>query len=480
MSSQPTDLAFLTAHEIATAVRARDLSPVAVMEAALARIETHNASLNAFVALRASEALEEARALGERIARGEDPGPLAGVPFGVKDEHALAGLPLTHGSVPFRDHVATRDATLVARLRRAGAIPVGKTNLPEFGSTAFTKNHLFGVTRNPWNLERTPGGSSGGSSSAVAAGLVPMATGGDGGGSIRIPAAYTGLVGLKATYGRISRGPFEFRDWLDTIAVGPLTRCVRDTALCLDAAVGYDPHDPDSLPHPGYRYAERLEDVPGSLRIAYSPTLGYARVDPGVRRIVEAAVETLSRTIGRPVATVEDRFTDVGTAWALLNAFQLYGRLSPIIEEHLKDWGRGFLGGIEFGARMGPAEVARFQRERLQLNHELAGLFERYDVLLTPTVPTVAFDAGGPMPDVIDGAKLASPIHAVAFTYPFNMSGHPACSVPAGMLDGLPVGLQIVAERGRDDLVLQLARAFERTQPPLAWPSEPRAGARFA
>ncbi len=472
-----SDLAFRPAHEIAAAVRRRELSPVEVMEATLARVDALNPSLNAFVALRADQAMQEARALADRIARGDDPGPLAGVPFGVKDEESLAGLATTYGSVPFRDNMATRDSTQVARLRRAGAIPIGKTNMPEFGSTAFTKNHLFGVTRNPWNLARTPGGSSGGSSAAVASGMVPIATGGDGGGSIRIPASYTGLVGIKATFGRISRGPLSVRDWVDTISRGPLTRCVTDTALCLDAVAGYDPTDPDSLAHHGGSYAGALERVPSGLRLAYHPTLGYARVDAGVRALVERAVDVLGRALARPVETIDDRLTDVGFAWAALNSFQTFGRLAPLVETHRADWGRGFLKGISFGQTLGAADVARCQEERRRLIDEVAAVFARCDVLLTPTVPTTAFAAGGPMPAEIDGAKLPSPIHAVAFSYPFNMTGHPAITVRCGIApDGLPVGLQLVVERGREDLLLQVARAYERENPATEWPREPRPG----
>lgn len=473
-----SDLAFRPAHEIADAVRRRELSPVDVMEATLARIAEVNPTVNAFVALRAEAAMQEARALAERIRRGEDPGPLAGVPFGVKDEESLTGLATTYGSVPFKDNVATRDSTQVARLRRAGAIPIGKTNMPEFGSTAFTKNHLFGVTRNPWNLSRTPGGSSGGSSAAVASGMVPIATGGDGGGSIRIPASYTGLVGLKATFGRISRGPLSVRDWVDTISRGPLTRCVTDTARCLDAVAGYDPSDPDSLAHAGESYAAAIErPLPSGLRLAYSPTLGYARVDPDVRVLVERAVDVVGRVLGRSVATVDDRLTDVGFAWAALNSFQTYGRLASLVEKHHGDWGRGFLKGISFGATLGAAEIARCQEERRKLIEETAALFSRCDVLLTPTLPTTAFAAGGPMPSEVDGEKLPSPIHAVAFSYPFNMTGHPAITVRCGIApDGLPVGLQIVTERGREDVLLQVARAYERECPATEWPREPRPG----
>ncbi len=472
-----TDLAFAPAHVLAAAVRRRELAPVELMAATLERIARVNPALNAFVALRADEALAEARALGERLARGEDPGPLAGVPFGVKDLEDLAGLPTTHGSVPFRGNLARVDSTQVARLRRAGAIPVGKTNTPEFGYTAFTKNRLFGVTRNPWNLARTPGGSSGGSSAAVAGGLVPLATASDGGGSVRIPASYTGAFGLKPTFGRIPRGPFTFRDWIDTVSYGPIARDVADAALFLDVVAGPDALDPDSLPHPGYSYLARLEEVPGGLRIAYSATLGYARVEPDVRREVEAAVERLGRVLGRPVEPLPDRLTDAGLAWAALNAFQLHAELAPVVERHRSEWGRGFLAGVDLGGRLTAADVGRFQAERLRLIDEVAGVFARYDLLLTPTLPTAAFAAGGPLPETIAGEKLASPIHAVAFTYPFNLTGHPAATLRAGFSDeGLPVGLQLVADRGRDDLLLQVARAYEREGPVDDWPRQPRGG----
>jgi aspartyl-tRNA(Asn)/glutamyl-tRNA(Gln) amidotransferase subunit A len=468
------DLTFAPAHRIATAVRRKALSPVEVMRATLDRLAQVEPALNAFVALRAEDALADARALEARIQRGEEPGVLAGVPFAVKDEEDLGGFPTTHGSAPWRNNVREHDSTQVARARAAGAIPVGKTNLPEFGSTAFTKNHVFGTTRNPWNLARTPGGSSGGSSAAVAAGVVPVATGGDGGGSIRIPAAYTGLVGIKATFGRIPRGRFEFRDWTDTISKGPLARTVTDVALWLDAVAGYDPFDPDALPHPGYAFAEDLDATPRGLRVAYLPTLGYGHVASDVRRVVEAAVGTLGTTLGVAIDVPAVRLTDVGMAWAFINAFQTHGRIAPWIERHRNEFGRGFLKGVELGGRLGAPDIARCQQERYQLNCEVAELFARYDLLVTPTCPTTAFAAGGPMPDAIDGHRLASPIHAVAFTYPFNMTGHPAISVPAGLGDdGLPIGMQLVAERGADRLLLRAAWAFEQACPYPRWPETP-------
>jgi aspartyl-tRNA(Asn)/glutamyl-tRNA(Gln) amidotransferase subunit A len=471
------DHAFASAHALATAIRHRELSPTALIEATLERVARLNPTLNAFVALRADEARAEARALERRLASGEEAGPLAGVPFGVKDLEDLAGLPTTHGSVPFRDHVATADSTQVARLRRAGAIPIGKTNTPEFGYTAFTKNRLFGVTRNPWNLERTPGGSSGGSAAAVAGGLVPLATASDGGGSVRIPACYVGAFGMKPTFGRIPRGPFDFRDWIDTVSYGPITRTVADAALFLDVVSGYDPRDSDSLPRPGRPYLGLLDELPSGLRIAYSGTLGYARVDPDVRGQVEDAIRVLGRILGRPIDALPDELTDVGMPWAALNAFQMHAQLGSIVEQHRDTWGRGFIAGVDMGARITAASIGDFQRQRLKLMDEVASIFDRYDLLLTPTLPTTAFAAGGPLPEMADGEKFASPIHAVAFTYPFNMTGHPAATVRAGFgRDELPVGLQLVATHGREDLLLQVARAYERERPFDGWPQDPRPG----
>jgi aspartyl-tRNA(Asn)/glutamyl-tRNA(Gln) amidotransferase subunit A len=360
-------------------------------------------------------------------------------------------------------------------LRAAGALILGSTPMTEYGLSPLGGNPNRDMPRNAHDEGRLPGGSSSGSGVAVAAGVVPVALGADGGGSIRIPACYTGAFGLKPTFGRVSRAPLMMRDWIDTTCYGPLTRDVTDAALFLDAVVGPDARDPDTLPHPGRSYVDALDDLPRGLRIAYSATLGYARVEPDVRREVEAAVEVLARALDRPVERLVDRFTDAGFAWAGLNAFELHGKLADLIEPHRGDWGRGFLLGLDLGARLTAADVGRFQRERLVLIDEVAALFERYDLLLTPTLPTAAFPAKGPLPETIDGERLASPIHAVAFTYPFNLTGHPAATVRAGFSDErLPVGLQLVAARGREDLLLQVARAYERVRPFDAWPREPR------
>ncbi len=459
--------------EIAERVRRRDVSAAEIVESCLARIERVNPPINAFVYVCGDRALDEARRLDRRIAAGEDPGALAWVPFGVKDLEDVAGLPTTFGSVPFRDHVAQTDSVQVRRLRAAGAICVGKTNTPEFGYTAFTKNRVFGVTRNPWNLERTPGGSSGGSAAAVAARLVPLATASDGGGSIRIPASFVGAFGMKPTFGRIPIGPdpFGMQKWVDTVCYGPLTRSVRDAAVFLDVTAGYDPCDADSLPPPDHRYADALEEPPGRLRIAYSRDLGYALVQRDVLREVDAAVDVL-RSLGHAVEEVELELPDLGRAWAYMCGAENYAEIVELVEGREQELGRSFWSGLEAAKHLTPREQGGFQRERYRLNSALADLFARYDVLVTPTMPSEAFAAGGPLPSGVDGKHFESPMHAVAFTYPFNLSGHPAATVRAGLTDaGLPAGLQLVAERHRDALVLQLARAYERARPFDEWPS---------
>jgi aspartyl-tRNA(Asn)/glutamyl-tRNA(Gln) amidotransferase subunit A len=468
-----SELCDLDASRLSELVRTREISPVEVVQACLERIDALNGAVNAFVYVCADAALAEARRQEAIIARGDDAGPLAGVPFGVKDLEDVAGLPTTYGSVPFKDNVARRDSIQVGRLRAAGAICVGKTNTPEFGYTAFTRNLLFGPSRNPWNLERTPGGSSGGSSAAIAARMVPLATASDGGGSIRIPASYVGAFGMKPTFGRIPRGPepLGMERWVDTICYGPLTRTVEDGALFLDVTAGYDAHDSTSLPAPPISYREALAAEPKRLRIAYSRDLGYALVQADVLREVENAVSVF-RELGHTVEETDVELPDVGRGWAYMCGAENYAEIGSLVDGKEHELGRSFWSGLQAAAKLTPLQQGEFQRERGRLNDTLAGLFVRYDLLLTPTMPTEAFGATGPLPDGVGGRPFDSPMHVVAFTFPFNLSGHPAATVRAGMTDaGLPAGLQIVAERHRDELVLQAARVYEKARPFDQWPN---------
>jgi aspartyl-tRNA(Asn)/glutamyl-tRNA(Gln) amidotransferase subunit A len=454
----------MSATQLAGLIRAKKLSPVAVTEETLARIEAVNPLINAFVTMRPDQAMEEARDLEARIAKGIDPGPLAGVPIGVKDLEDVEGMVTSFGSIPYKDNLSDHDSVQVARLRRAGAIVVGKTNTPEFGFTGFTKNRLYGVTRNPWHPERTPGGSSGGSAAAVAAGMVPLATGSDAGGSIRIPACYSGCFGLKPTYGRIPLGPLRCLHTTRTWTLGPLSRTVEDAALYLDCAAGYHPADPDALPRPPVPYTELLKKPLTGLKIGFSPDLGYARAQKEVMTLIEKAVVSFE-AMGHHVDIWSGSLPDVSQAWSDLMNRELYGQLYHDLYRIRPELGRTLVRCLDSVNDRSLEDRVRIQEIRSELNRILWKLFERFDLLLTPAMPTEAFSAKGPPPKAIDGHPIPL-LGAVAFTYPFNLSGHPAATVRAGLTrSGLPVGLQIVGQRHRDDLVLQAARLYEKAFP---------------
>jgi aspartyl-tRNA(Asn)/glutamyl-tRNA(Gln) amidotransferase subunit A len=464
-----SDLLHSPVSELLRQLDARELSSVELMKATLARIDETHERINAFVALRdEGDLLAEAEAADARIASGAARA-LEGIPLGVKDLEDVAGLITSMGSVPFKDNRPERDSVQVERLRAAGAIVVGKTNAPEFGYTAITKNLLFGETRNPWNVERTPGGSSGGSAAAIAGGIVSLATASDGGGSVRIPATFTGCFGLKPSYGRIPNGPDSTWTMDDTAVHGPLTRSVEDAAIHLDAVVGDHPLDPNSLPHPGYRYRDRLDDLPKSLRIAFSPDLGYGVVQSDVARNVERATHVFE-AMGHRVETISGGPPEPGRDWGLSGAFELLGKLESMLPEHEQDFGRGFIRGVKAGASMTPAIWGSMKTRREQLNRWCAETFDAYDLLLTPTVPYDPPAARGPLTLEVEGRQQPA-ANVGTFTMPFNLSWHPAATVRVGLSEaGLPVGMQIVGPRLRDDLVLQAARAFDREQPWLTWP----------
>lgn len=459
------ELLGLSLTELTRRLHAREASPVELMEAVLQRIDDANPDLNAIVSRRDSELLlEEAREAEARIGRDEGR-PLEGIPLGVKDLEDVEGMKTTRGSLLFKDNLATRDSTQVARLRGAGAIVVGKTNTPEFGFTALTKNLVFGVTRSPWDRERTPGGSSGGSAAALVGGLLPLVTASDGGGSIRIPASFTGAFGLKTTYGRIPRGPMETWDSKQTSVYGPLTRTVEDAALFLDQVVGVSADDPASLPAPGYSYREVVnQPLSRALRIAYSPDLGYAVVQSDIAVAVEEAARSFEG-LGHSVHEIEGGPPQLGDLWGKLLNYQLGGQLAPFLKEREGDITRALVQGMKTAWDTTPEEMAEGDRRRARLSDWCARLFEDYDLLLTPTLSYDPPPARGPFPTETDG-RPQLPTGAASFTIPFNFSWHPAATVRVGLSEmGLPMGMQIVGPRHREDLVLQAARLFERERP---------------
>lgn len=456
-----------TVIETADAVRRGDRSAVSVVEECLAAIEAGNDALNAFVYLDGEGARARAAEIDAEIAAGGDPGPLAGVPFGVKDLEDCAGMPTSHGSLIYKDQgPVDADSIHVGRLRAAGAIPLGKTAAPEFGTLHFTKTKAWGVTRNAWDPSRTPGGSSGGSAAAVASGMVPFCTASDGGGSTRIPAAFSGLFGMKPSQGRIA----HLSNDSQTSVVGALTTTVSDSARHLDVAAG--PHDRDrtSLPRPDVSYEDMIErlDVAG-LRAAWSPDLGFAAVDPEVREIAGAAAEGLMGAADLTAVERSVAFTDPIRVWLSAGALDLWMGIDR--EAHwparADDFTRYTRMSLEATADRPIPSLVSGRRRRQQLQDEMAALFADIDILLTPATAVPAFAAEGPPPDEIDGRSVDG-AESVPFTMLANLCWNPACSLPAGFTsDGLPVGLQVVARRHRDDVVLRLARLFEQARP---WP----------
>lgn len=427
---------------LAEQVRAREISAREVVGAALARIDLLDGLIHAFVAVDAEAALADAADLDRRVAAGEEVGPLAGIPLGVKDLEDATGFVTTQGA-PSRAgrRAAGHDSELVSRLRAAGCIVVGKTCTPAFGHKPDTANLVFPATRNPWNLARTPGGSSGGSAAAIAAGMVPLATGSDGGGSIRIPAACCGLSGMKPSLGRVP-GP---NAWHEISTSGPMTRRIADVALALDSVIGPDPHDLRALPMPEASWSGAVAEPHPPLHVAWSPTLGYATPDPEVLAICEQAVRRLEAA-GAEVVVVDDVFTDdpVMTWASLVGAYLAYAAGEEDLEE------ASLRAYVDLGRRLSATDFVAAIEATNVLNDRLVRLFSVHRVLLTPTTAT---------PPPLLGAGLDN---WVQFTYPFNLTRSPAGTVCAGVTaGGLPVGLQVVGPQHGDQVVLRTLAALE-------------------
>ena len=453
----------------AEAVRRGERKAVEVLEVSLARIEALNPALNAFVHVDADGALAAARAVDDAVASGRDPGPLAGVPFGVKDLEDCAGMVTSHGSRLFKDHPpARRDSVHVARLRAAGAVPVGKTAAPEFGTVAYTSTSAWGTTRNPWDPAATPGGSSGGSAAAVASGMVPFCTASDGGGSTRIPAAFSGLVGMKPSFGRI---PHPHVGGSETTVFGALVTSVADAARHLDVTAGPDDHDRCSLPPPAVSYERAVEelDVKG-MRALWSTDLGFAQVDLEVAGLAESAGLALIEAAGLQPVERKVQLTDPVRVWLSAGAMDVWMELEPgMWPERADEVDYPARVALEGTAARTVPQVARTMVRRARLEDEVADLFADVDVLLTPTTAVPAFSAEGRVPRAINGIEVKPRMGmSVPFTMLANLCWNPAISVPAGVTStGLPVGLQIMVRRHADEVALRLARVLEQTRP---WP----------
>jgi aspartyl-tRNA(Asn)/glutamyl-tRNA(Gln) amidotransferase subunit A len=455
------DITRLSAVELLGLYRRRELSPVEATQAVLERIEALNAASNAYCLVRGDEALAAARESERRWQAGEPAGLLDGVPTSVKDLLLTRGWPTRRGSRTI-DQAGpwTVDAPAVAHLRAHGAVLLGKTTTPEWGWKGVTDSPLTGVTRNPWDLTRTPGGSSGGSAAAVAAGLGPLSVGTDGGGSIRIPASFCGIVGLKPTHGRVPVYPPSTYGTLSH--VGPMARTVADAALMLDALGSPDHRDPLSLDRQAPAAASCDPDRVRGLRVAFSPALGYAQVDPEVADAVRDAVAALESR-GARVTLADPGFADPIATFDVLwytGAAKLVEDTDPGLR-HLLDPGLAEI--AEQGRRYSALDYVQALRERSELGIAMGAFHETYDLLVTPTEPIVAFAAGAEVPEPSAQRRWTS---WTPFTFPFNMTHQPAASVPGGFSGrGLPIGVQVVGPRHGDALVLSACAAIEAALP---------------
>ncbi len=452
------DLNWKSAASLVKGYARKKFSPAEVAEACLAQIARHDKPINAMCGLHAEEALAQAKASTKRWGKGKPLGPLDGVPVLIKDILLVKGWPTLRGSKTVDPKQAwTHDAPSVARLRESGAVFLGQTTTPEFGWKGVTDSPLTGVTRNPWDLSKTPGGSSGGSAAAVVAGFAPLALGTDGGGSIRIPAAFTGTFGLKPSFGRVPAWPLSP---FGTVAhVGPMTREVADAALMMNVIARPDARDWHSLPYDGHDYTEKRGKGLKGLRIAYSPRLGYVDVDPEIARLVEKAVKVIV-SLGAQVDQADPGFEDPAACFRVLwwsGARVLAGQLSKD-QKHLLD--PGLADVVEQSMSISLDGYLDAVKQRGALGTHMRTFMERYDVLLTPSLPIPAFAAGklSPMDD-----ERGKWVNWTPFSYPFNLTQQPAASVPCGFTEsGLPAGLHVIGRMFDDATVFRVCHAYER------------------
>ena len=457
------DLAWRSALEIATLVRDKQLSPVELTTALLARIEALDPRVNAFCLVTAELARAAAREAEIAVMKREPLGALHGVPVSLKDVLYTRGVRTTGGSRLFADLIPEEDNVAVGRLKAAGAIILGKTNTSEFGHKALTDNPLFGVTRNPWDPTRTPGGSSGGAAAAVASGLGPVALGTDGGGSVRIPAGFCGLVGVKPSFGRVPQTP-GFPGWDHIGTTGPLARTVRDAAAVLDVIAGGDDRDRTSLPREPGSYLQACDQDVRGLHVAWTPDLGYAAVDERVLEICGNAAAEFEG-LGCHVEVVNPGWESPEEAFATIVAAQFYAAWADALPAREADMDASLVRLIRRGGAVTAREYLTAMAKVSAYWQEVHIFLARFDLLLTPTAAVPPFALGAGVPREIAGQEV-SRLGWMPFTYPFNLTGQPAASVPAGWTeDGVPVGLQIVGRRHADRTVLAAAAAFEAACP---------------
>ena len=442
-------------------IREREVSALEVMQAHLDQIERTNPGVNAIVTLLPEQALDSAREMDARLTRGDAPGPLCGLPVAHKDLAVTKGIRTTFGSPIFSDFVPDQDALIVERLRNSGALTIGKTNTPEFGAGSQTFNAVFGATRNPHALDKTCGGSSGGAAAALASGMMPIADGSDLGGSLRNPASFCNVAGLRPSAGRVPTWP-SLSAWFPMAVQGPMGRTVADIALQMSAIAGPDPRSPISIEESATLFSRPLERDCKGLRIAWSRDLGGLPVDAEVTRVLDAH-RVVFEKLGCDVSDADPDLRDADEIFQVLRAWNFeiaYGKLLKTNRDQMKDT---VVWNIEEGARLSGSQVGSAERKRTQLFHRMRNFMDNYDFLVAPVVQVLPFDVKQPYVTEINGEQMGTYIDWMKSCFRISVTGQPALSVPCGFSrDGLPVGLQIVG-RYRDDFgVLQLGHAFEQ------------------
>jgi len=448
------DICFMSAIDMFDAIRNQELTSIEITETIIERIEKLNPIINAYCTPTFDLAREMARKADDKVKKGEKLGLLNGIPTSIKDLNPVKGIRTTYGSKIFEN-----------RLKKEGCVILGKTNTPEFGFKGVTDNLIFGYSRNPWNLELTPGGSSGGAGSAVVSGLGPLAQGSDGGGSIRVPSSLCGAYGLKPSFGRVPRYPKLFPMDVDIVVIGPLVRYVKDAALMLDAMKGPFEADKATLPKDGFRYIDKIGEVPEGLKIGYSLDLGYVKaVDIEVEKSILNSVE-LFENFGWSIELVKMKMRKAHLSFSTLWTSMLGYNMKPYLKEWEDKMDPDLVKLIKAGLGYDGMSLPRAIAIRAQMYETIYKVFKDYDILITPSTAVPAFKVGIMNPTKINGIHV-SPTAWTPFSFPFNMTGHPAASIPSGRSsNGLPIGMQIVGRRFDDLKVLQVSKAFEELAP---------------
>jgi amidase len=461
------ELCFTPARQLARLLKTREISAVELVRAFIARIERTNPKVNAIVTFLPEEALKAAKTLDRKKSLG---GSLAGLPIAYKDLVPTKGVRTTFGSLVYEKHVPQETHLIVERLGAAGAILIGKTNTPEFGAGSQTFNKVFGVTRNPYDLSKTAGGSSGGAGAAVAAGMLPFADGSDLAASLRNPGNYCNVVGFRPTPGRVPSWPAA-NAWDTLSVIGPMARSVDDCAFLLSAMAGPDPRAPASISEPGSAFSKLPKRDFKKVRIAWSRDLGGLPMDPRISSVLQTQKQVFEN-LGCTVEEAEPDFSDATEAFETLRAVSFLGRFGPLLKEHRDKLKDTLIWNIEQGMRLSPENIARAAQMRSELFHRMRVFLERYEFLLCPVNQLPPFPADVEWPREIAGVKMENYLDWMKSCYYITITSHPAISVPAGFTpEGLPVGLQIVGRYRADLSVLQLAKAFESASE--AWKRRP-------